>query len=220
MACGGIIHTISDGSFQGNLTVDVLTNTFGSSKTSFRTQGAGAADIVPFPLLRTAELRDAGGYDERLHRNEDNEMCSRLMGRGVSLRITDKTSASYFPVGTVQKLLQYAQRNGWWNAKTISLGLSGLRARHFVPSAFVAGVVGSTSLCIFGRGPIRRIGLAGLVGGLSMHLVLGTRAAFSTTTETKGLARLLIAPAILAFHLCYGFGTISFLFSRTEPSVK
>ena len=220
VACGGCIHTISDGSFQGNLTVDVLTNTFGSSKTSFRTQGVGTVDVIPFPVLRTAELRDAGGYDERLHRNEDNDMCFRLMERGVELRVTDKTSASYYPVGTVKKLLQYARRNGWWNAKTISLGSSGLRVRHFVPSAFVAGVAGSTVSAIVGRGPIRRLGLVGLVGGLSAHLALGIRATFSTNTETRGLARLLIAPTIMAFHFCYGYGTASFLFSRTEPSVQ
>lgn len=220
VACGGVVHSLSNGSFQGNLTVDVLTNPFGSSKTSFRTQGAGTVDNIPFPVIRVSELRDAGGYDERLHRNEDNEMNGRLIDRGVELRITDGTSASYFPVGTVKKLLSYGRRNGWWNAKMISLRLTGLRTRHFVPSVFVVGLVGALALTGLGRGPLRRIGLAGLVGALGAHTVLGTKATFSTPTVTKGPARLFIPPLILAFHLSYGYGTISYLFSKTEPGTR
>ena len=217
IAMGGLIHTRSDGSLQGNLNVDVLTNPFGSSRASFRTQGAGAVDSIGFPVLRTAELRAAGGYDERLYRNGDNEMNGRLVARGVKLRITDATSASYYPVCTTRQLLCYSRRNGWWNARTTALRLSGLRARHFVPSVFLIGLVGSGVLSVVGRGWVRRIGTVGLLGGLGANLALGAGATLKTTNQTKGAARLLVPPLILAFHLSYGFGTISYLFSRTEP---
>lgn len=217
VAYGGIIRTVSDGSLEGNLAVDVLTNPFGSSKASFRTQGAGTVDNIGFPVLRTTELREAGGYDERLHRNGDNEMNGRLIARGVELRITDATSASYYPVGTAKRLLSYGRRNGWWNAKTTSLGLSGLRARHFVPAAFLVGLVGSASLSVFGRGQLRRVGLVGLLGGIGANLALGTRATLATATQTKGVTRFLVPPLILAFHVSYGFGTMSYLFSEAEP---
>ena len=220
VACGGLVHSLSDGSFQGNLIVDVLTNPFGSSKTSFRTQGAGTVDNIPFPVLLVSDLRDAGGYDERLHRNEDNEMNGRLIGRGVELRITDATSASYYPVATVKKLVAYGRRNGWWNAKMVSLRLSGLRGRHFVPSGFVVGLIGAAVLTCFGRGRLRGLGAAGLVGALGSHVALGAKATFSTTSETKGAARLLIPPLMLAFHLSYGYGTISYLFSKNEPGAR
>jgi succinoglycan biosynthesis protein ExoA len=217
VACGGVIRTLSNGSFQGDLTVDVLTNPFGSSKTSFRTQGAGTVDNIPFPVIRVSELRDAGGYDERLHRNEDNEMNGRLIERGVELRITDKTTASYYPVGTTRKLMAYGRRNGWWNAKMIALGLSGLRIRHFVPSAFVVGLIGATAAGSLGRGLIRRLGLFGMAAALGTHFALGTKETLNTQTRTKGPARLLVPFLIMGFHLSYGYGTISYLFSKKEP---
>lgn len=220
VAYGGLICTLSDGSLQGDLNVDVLTNPFGSSRASFRTQCAGTVDNIGFPVLRTAELRDAGGYDERLHRNGDNEMNGRLIERGVQLRITDATSASYYPVSTTKQLLCYGRRNGWWNAKTTALGLSGLRARHFVPAAFLIGLVGSAVLGIVGQGSVRRLGVVGLLGGLGANLALGTEATLAKTNQTQGAARLLIPPLILAFHASYGFGTISYLFSKTEPAAN
>lgn len=216
-AYGGLIRTLSDGTTQANLTVDVLTNPFGSSRASFRTQGSGTVDNIGFPVLRTAELRNAGGYDERLFRNGDNEMNRRLISRGVELRITDATSASYFPVSTTKKLLCYGKRNGWWNAKTTALGLSGLRARHFVPAAYVLGLGASTVVSAFCRGSLRRVGLVGLLGGIGANLVLGTKATLATPTQTKGATRFLIPPIIFAFHVSYGLGTISYLFTKTEP---
>lgn len=220
VACGGVIRTLSNGSFQGDLTVDVLTNPFGSSKTSFRTQGAGTVDNIPFPVIRVSELREAGGYDERLHRNEDNEMNGRLLERGVELRITDRTSASYYPVGTVKKLMAYGRRNGWWNAKMIALGLSGLRIRHFVPSAFVVGLLGATTVGTLGRGSLRRLGILGIVGAIGTHFALGTKETLETNTRTKGPARLLVPFLIMGFHLSYGYGTISYLFSKKEPGTR
>ena len=219
VAYGGLIHTLSDGSLQGNLNVDVLTNPFGSSRSSFRTQGAGTVDNIGFPVLRTTELRDAGGYDERLHRNGDNEMNSRLIARGVQLRITDATTASYYPVETAMKLLSYGRRNGWWNARTTALGLSGLRARHFIPAAFLIGLVGSAVLGVVGTGSVRWLGVVGLLGGLGANLALGAKATLATTNQATGAARLLVPPLILAFHVAYGFGTISYLYSKTEPGV-
>jgi glycosyltransferase involved in cell wall biosynthesis len=220
VACGGIIHTLADGTFQSKLVVDVLTNSFGSSKTSFRTQGAGSVDNIPFPIIRVEEFRTLGGYDERLYRNEDNEMNNRLIKSGVDLRVTDETSASYYPVRTARKLLTYGRRNGWWNAKIVALGLSGMQPRHFIPSGFTVGVLGGSALSLLGRGPLRSLGLAGLGGGVGAHLLLGTKSTLSNKTNTTGLARLLIPPLMMAFHLSYGFGTLSYLLSKTEPGRK
>ncbi len=220
VACGGVIHTLANESFQSKLVVDVLSNSFGSSKSSFRTQGAGSVDNIPFPIIRLEEFRNLGGYDERLHRNEDNEMNNRLIKSGVDLRVTDQTSASYYPVGTARKLLNYARRNGWWNAKIVALGLSGMQPRHFIPSGFTVGVVGGSVLGILGRGPLRKLGLVGLGAGVGAHLALGTKATLSETTNTKGLSRLLVPPLMMAFHLSYGFGTLSYLTNKTEPRKK
>jgi glycosyltransferase involved in cell wall biosynthesis len=220
VSCGGVIHTLANESFQSKLVVDVLSNSFGSSKSSFRTQGAGSVDNIPFPIVRLEEFRNLGGYDERLYRNEDNEMNNRLIKSGVDLRVTDQTSASYYPVSTARKLLNYGRRNGWWNAKIVALGLSGMQPRHFIPSGFTVGVLGGSTLAVLGRGPLRTLGIVGLGTGVGAHLALGTKATLAETTNTKGLSRFLVPPLMMAFHLSYGLGTLSYLTNKTEPGKK
>jgi GT2 family glycosyltransferase len=220
VACGGVIHTLADDTFQSKLVVDVLSNSFGSSKSSFRTQGAGSVDNIPFPIIRLREFRKLGGYDERLFRNEDNDMNSRLIKSGVDLRVTDQTSASYYPVRTAKKLLTYGRRNGWWNAKSVALGCSGMQPRHFIPSGFTLGVLGGSILAVVGRGRLRTLGIVGLGGGLGTHLLLSTRSMVSEKTNTTGLSRLLVPPLMMAFHLSYGFGTLSYLTNKHEPGTR
>jgi hypothetical protein len=220
VACGGVIHTLADETFQSKLVCDVLANSFGSSKSSFRTQGAGSVDNIPFPIIRLSEFRKLGGYDERLFRNEDNEMNDRLIKSGVDLRVTDETSASYYPVRTAKKLLTYGRRNGWWNAKIVALGLSGMQPRHFIPSGFTLGVIGGSVLSIVGRGRLRTLGSVGLGAGIGTHLVLGAKSTLSEKTNTTGLARLLVPPLIMAFHLSYGLGTLSYLTNKHEPGAR
>jgi glycosyltransferase involved in cell wall biosynthesis len=221
VACGGTVRSEPlTQSLQNRVVVDVLSNTFASSKDSFRTHGAGEVDNISFPVLRTAEIRSVGGYNEELFRNQDNEMNGRLLANGVHLHLIDATSASYFPVQTVRALLGYARRNGWWNAKTVALGLSGLKTRHFVPAAFTAGTIGAVALSLGAQGPLRKLGTSGLLGAYTFHLGLAANASRAQKGFTRGVEKVLLPPLIAAFHLCYGFGTLSFLVQKTEPGTS
>jgi glycosyltransferase involved in cell wall biosynthesis len=218
VAVGGMVRTVpSNSSFACRLVVDVLTSEFASSRSSFRTQVSGSVDNLAFPVVRRSELIDAGGYDERLLRNQDNEMNGRLLQSGMKLELTDQTSASYFPASTPKKLIRYARRNGWWNAKTVALGLSGLRLRHFVPAAFAFGVATTIVSALIGTETTRRFSQVALVSTIGTHLAVGTSLALKSEGETKGVERLLVAPLTTAFHLAYGLGTISYMAKSGEP---
>jgi glycosyltransferase involved in cell wall biosynthesis len=218
VAVGGMVRTVpSNSSLPCRLVVDVLTSEFASSKSSFRTQVSGSVDNLAFPVVRRSELIAAGGYDERLLRNQDNEMNGRLRQSGMKLELTDQTSASYFPASTPKKLIRYARRNGWWNAKTVALGLNGLRFRHFVPAAFAFGIATTTVSALIGTQTTRRLSQLALVSALGTHLAVGTSLALKSEGQTTGAERLLLAPLTTAFHLAYGLGTISYLAKTSEP---
>ncbi len=218
-AFGGLIRTLpATGKRSARLVVDVLSSRFASSGSSFRTQQSGPVDNIPFPVMQMADVRRTGLYNELLGRNEDNEYNGRLRRNGVELHITSETGASYFPVRTVKALARYAFRNGWWNMRTVALGFGGLKARHFIPAVFTAGVAGSAlvGLVVPGRS-IGKLARMAFGSALLTHLATGSATTVRESGYTRGVERLLIAPVILVFHIAYGAGTLSYPFLRKEP---
>ena len=75
---GGIAITKSRG-FTGNAIAMMLSSKFGVGNSQFRTNGhSGYVDTVPFGAFRKEVFEKWGGYDERLTRNQDNEMNYRI----------------------------------------------------------------------------------------------------------------------------------------------
>ncbi|PYP41802.1 MAG: glycosyltransferase family 2 protein, partial [Gemmatimonadetes bacterium] len=78
----------ADGSRSARLIAWALSHPFGSSGSSVRTQPEGEADILPFPVYDKAAVVAAGGFNEALLRNQDNDLCERLRARGGRLWVT------------------------------------------------------------------------------------------------------------------------------------
>jgi succinoglycan biosynthesis protein ExoA len=202
-ASGGIITAPGDGSRQARIVVASMTSPFGSSRKSFRTATAGEADTIPFPVIERRLLNAIGGYDERLLRNQDNDLSARLTDHGVKLLLAPGVQATYFAPRDLRAMVRYAWRNGWWNAKAFALGGKGMRIRHYAPGVMVAGGLVLAGAIVLGR-PIERRASASLaVTGIAAHLVLGLR------SLAKGRDRAPAALGILGLHLSYGTGTVA-----------
>jgi glycosyltransferase involved in cell wall biosynthesis len=218
-AYGGLIRTLPATEHRSaRLVVDVLSSRFASSGSSFRTQQSGPVDNIPFPVMQMNDVRRTGLYNELLGRNEDNEYNGRLRKNGVQLHITSDTGASYYPVRTIRALARYAFRNGWWNMRTVALGFGGLKARHFIPAVFTAGVAGTALVSLAApRTVLGKLARVAFGSALVAHLATGTSSTVRESGHTRGFERLLIAPVILVFHLAYGAGTLSYPLLRKEP---
>jgi len=177
-----------------------------SSGKSVRTHREGFADTIPFPVFRKQALIDAGGYDETLARNQDNEMNERLRAKGHRLYLTARTQAAYYARPGVWSMLVHAYNTGRWNGKTARRRRGGLSLYHFVPFAFLVTTLAALALVpLVAR---RSVILAWLLTlPVAAHLVLGTYAAIETAIHDHSAGALLLAPVILAFHLAYGMGT-------------
>ena len=212
IGCSGRVITVpADDTLQAKLTAWTLASRFASSPTSVRTRTGGFADTIPFPVFRKEPLLEIGGYDEALHRNQDNDMNQRLRARGYRLYLTSQTHSQYRAQPTLAALGKYAFRAGWWNGVSMRHKPASMSLRHLVPSLFVITLLGLISMGLlfqFIYWPHAYGAIATVLLLLAAHLILGIAAASATAVRNKALAPLLLPPVFLAFHVIYGFGTL------------
>ena len=213
--CSGKIETApADSSLQARLVAWVAAHPFASSARSARTQPEGYADTVPYPVFRKQTLLDAGGYNARLIRNQDNDMNQRLRALGFKLYVTAKTRCRYYPRPDVWSFLKHAFSSGVWNALSLRENPAALGLRHFVPLVFVTALLVLAALVSGGEftGAYSRDAAVVLAVMLASHLGIGTVVAIQIGLREKTAATLWLAPLILAFHCAYGLGTLRGLF--------
>ena len=210
--CGGRVLTVPAGpSLGARLSAWAMSHPFGSSRKSFRTQREGSVDTVNYPVLRRDLVLAAGGYDEKLTRNQDNDLNQKLRSAGQMLWCTWKTECLYSPKGTVTEMLRYAFFNGFWNSLTIRINPDAMAARHFIPFVFVLCLLASGLLAaaaLFLPAPYARAMALPLGLLLGLHLILGTLAAVQVSIRERSMGALWLPAMFLGFHIAYGYGTL------------
>ncbi len=211
-ACGGRVMTVPAGSGLGaRLAAWTMSHPFGSSRKSFRTQAEGSVDTVNYAVFRRDLALAAGGYDEDLLRNQDNDLNQKLRAGGFVLWCTWKTHCLYFPKGTVRDLFRYAYGNGLWNVVSLQKNPSSMGARHFVPFLFIVclGLAALVAVAgAVGLVPDARMAWAPLAALLALHLGLGAVAGAQLAVRERSPGALLLPFVFLGFHFSYGFGTL------------
>ncbi|MBV9212843.1 MAG: glycosyltransferase [Actinobacteria bacterium] len=222
VGCSGrIVATPADESLSARLVTWTLGSSFASSGRSFRTAPEGYADTIAYPIFRKDALLELGGYNERLVRNQDNDMNERLRAAGHRLYLTWKTTARYRTQPGLRPLMRYAYRAGYWNFVTLRENIRAMRGRHFAPLVFVNGlaaaaVAAGASAAAGDKRLAAGFGLAA-AAALALHLAAGLATSLRIALRERSAAALLVAPFILAFHLSYGAGTSAALLRRARP---
>jgi len=202
---GGVAETKSSG-FVGNAIAKMLSSKFGVGNSQFRTNGqSGYVDTVPFGAFKREVFSKYGGYDERLVRNQDNEMNYRIRKNGGKIYLADDIHLSYYCRDTIKGISDMARKNGMWNIITMRLCPGSMGLRHFIPLAFVLSVVSLLALsfahCLFCLTLVAELLLYG-----SLNVVF---AAKSAKTMREFLLLLILFPI---FHITYGYGSIIGIF--------
>jgi glycosyltransferase involved in cell wall biosynthesis len=213
---GKLITTPADSSWQARLVAWAASHPFASSSRSVRTQPEGYVDTVPYPVMRKQALLATGGYNERLIRNQDNDMNQRLRAMGFKLYVTAKTHCRYYPRPNIRSFLSYAFRSGRWNAITLRANSRSLGLRHFVPLVFVTLLFILAAIGLRGfssHGMFFRLADLALGAVLVFHLAIGSAAGLLVGLRERTPVALWLAPLIFAFHCSYGLGTLVGLFA-------
>ena len=198
---GGLAETKSVG-FVGNVIAKLLSNRFGVGNSQFRIKGkSGYVDTVPFGAFRREVFKKYGGFDERLVRNQDNEMNYRIRKNGGKIYLSENIHFSYYCRDTISGLISYGMNNGKWNIITSKLCPGTMGLRHFVPLIFVLSLIGSL---LFGSlFPI-------LINVLSIELLLYF--SLSLYFAVKNVSSFDEIPLLVClfpvFHVSYGIGSL------------
>ena len=198
---GGVADTKANG-FMGNAIAKMLSSKFGVGNSQFRTNGkSGYVDTVPFGAFKREVFFKYGGYDERLVRNQDNEMNFRIRKNSGKIYLSDDIHLSYYCRDSIQGISTMARKNGMWNVITMKLCPGSMGLRHFIPLAFV--------ISIFGLGILSFIHpfFAALLGAeISLYLLLDIVFSVKQAETIKEFFALTILFPI--FHIAYGIGSM------------
>lgn len=198
---GGTAETKSNG-FVGKCIAKILSSKFGVGNSEFRINGkSGYVDTVPFGAFRRDVFLRYGGYDERLVRNQDNEMNYRIRKNGGKIFLAEDIRLSYYCRDSIKGIVDMAGKNGMWNVITMKLCPGSMGIRHFIPLTFVLSIIG--------------LGMLGLTIEffwrlLEAELILyfALDFFFSLKLSQKVQEFFMIMILFPTFHISYGIGSL------------
>lgn len=197
-------------SFMGKAIAGALSSFFGVGNAQFRLgRESGYVDTVPFGTFRRELFDRVGLYDERLTRNQDNELNYRIRKNGGKIYLDTSIHIDYYTRDTLPSLMRMGFLNGAWNVVTMALCPGSMGLRHFIPLLFTLFVV-CVPLLYWWTGFSFFSVLLGIV--LGAYLMLDGFYAYSVAQKI-GMKYLPVLPLIFpAFHLSYGVGSLRGVF--------
>lgn len=198
---GGCAITKGKG-FVGEAIAAMLSSKFGVGNSKFRTEQTSAfVDTVPFGAFRKEVFEKIGLYDERLVRNQDNELNYRIRKNGGKIFLAKDIIFSYYCRDTVKGILKMARQNGAWNIITSKLCPGTMGLRHFIPFLFVMSIAFLSILACFFD-----LFLWMLVAELVLYLAVDIY--FTLKLKKCFRKSLMIFALFPLFHVSYGIGSI------------
>lgn len=210
---GGVAETKANGSM-GKAIAKMLSSKFGVGNSQFRTNGeSGYVDTVPFGAFKREVFSKYGGYDERLVRNQDNEMNFRIRKNGGKIYLANDIHLSYYCRDSIKGISTMARKNGMWNIITMKLCPGSMGLRHFIPFMFVLSILGLAVL-----GFAHKIFWTVLGLELALYLALDVLFSIKSASNIKEFFKLIILFPI--FHVTYGIGSILGIFKLFTKKFK
>lgn len=163
----------------------------------------GYVDTVYLGAFRKKTLQKSGLYNEKLSRNQDIELNSRIIQHGGRIYLNPQIKSYYY---NRTKLIDFCRQNfenGKWCIYTFFVNKNALTLRHFVPLAFISGIGSLTLLSLVS--PIFKLllGLTVTAYGfcsLLFSFIVGLK---------KGMQYIPFLPVVFcALHFSYGAGSL------------
>ncbi len=180
-----------------------MSSKFGVGDTEFRTESKKMfVDSVAFAIYKREVFEKAGLLNEKLIRNQDDELHYRLNAYGFKILMVPEMACSYYVRESIPKLFSQYFQYGIYKPLVLKLVKSSVRLRHLIPAFFVLYILSLPLAIIF---PIYFLPLL-------FYLFLDLYFSFKNTLS---LSQKLFALAVFpSLHFSYGMGFIIGLFKK------
>ena len=213
---GGPWLTVSaDESFSAKLVVAILSSPFGVGNSKFRTsREEGFVDTVPFGAFRREIFDRVGMYNEKLVRNQDNELNARIRKAGGTIYLTPALTTYHHPVKNFLGLLKYAFKTSQWHIFTLRENRESMGLRHLVPALFLIILLllsPASVMSVYAKEVLAAI--------ICIYFLTGFY--FSLRAKNEGNLAIVQPFATFCYHIAYGTGTLFGLrYLFWQPSVR
>jgi glycosyltransferase involved in cell wall biosynthesis len=186
----------------------------------------GFVDTVTYGCWRKETLLKLGLFDEKLVRNQDDELNLRLTRAGGKIWQSAEIVSWYRPRATLSALFRQYFQYGFWKVAVIRKHRIPGSWRHLIPGVFVAGnialLLAALCLAVAGRGDLAEKALLGWAAVLAAY-VLASIIASVAAAKKFGWQLLPYLPGTFAvFHVSYGLGfllgSVYWTFARSTDS--
>ena len=201
---GGCVAGAEPGTAWESVMRALDTSRFCGGAAPFRNSGdARYVDTLAYALYRRKVYDDAGLYDERLRRTEDNDMHYRMHQAGYRFYFDPSIVSYHAARSTLRGQLRQKWGNGYWIGRTMHIQPRCFAPRHLIPALFVLALLGSFLLMPFSPLPLALLCAAYLLTDIYFAVVGAMR-------EKHGRLPALLALPVLfpVVHIVYGTGTL------------
>jgi len=175
--------------------------------------GCGVADFrrkekkeyvntLAFAMYRKKVFDDVGSYNEYLARTEDNEMHYRMRKKGYKFLLSPNIKTYRYARSDLKGMIKQKYGNGKWIGVTLHFCPKCFSLYHFVPFAFVFGIIFSIIMLIL-KIPIFCYLLAALY--LMFNVI---NIVLITVKKGFSISYLLLPFVFFVLHCAYGVGTM------------
>lgn len=194
----------AENSMGAHLVSAMLSNPFGVGDSRFRTTSADAfVETVPFGAYRRELFDEIGFFNEKLVRNQDNELNARIRKAGGKIYQAAALQTVYHPVASFKMLLKQTLTQSQWHVFSMKENTSSMGLRHFVPSFFLLALISLTTAALFSK-----FALIVLAVFLTLYFFAGYFLSFYKSRSHGFVVMSILPLGCFLFHLSYGLGTL------------
>ena len=185
-----------------NTLLEVENSLFGSSIAGSRHSNEKKYVKSMFHAAYRREVFEkAGLFNESLLRTEDNEMHYRVRNAGYKLCFDPDIVSYQYARSSLKKMIKQKFGNGYWIGLTTGVCPGCISIYHFVPFAFILGILFTTILAFLGVWQIAAM-------MWSAYFLFTLVSMVVTVIQKKGNICTICMPILfLVLHVSYGIGT-------------
>lgn len=161
----------------------------------------GLTDTVFLGAFRKKDIEKLNYYDDRLVRNEDDDLCFRMIENGMKIYITPEIRSEYYPRNNYKDLFKQYFEYGLWKVAVIKKHKKPARISHLIPIMFVIFLVLFSILSFFSKTI-----LAFFLSVLGIYLLLDVYFSFKNEKIKKISDNLRLVAIHFILHVSYGLG--------------